>query len=320
MISIPILQVKIADTPESQARGLMFIKSMPDNAGMLFIFSRNQRLNFWGENTLLPLDIAFADEKGYIVNIDRIYPLSRKSVGSNSPCKYAIEANAGFFNRNKIEVGDCILIKRKSEKALVAFAKSKSNEIDSFFRTSQIAVDDASKFNNLGDYFDYYDSQNNPQDNNEQNLPSLSPEELGQYLEDSMEDQQDMQEQEGLPQEEPPLPEELEQKTPEELEKEIPRFSNISDAFNWGQHNHKIMKITYQTKPKTKGTRIFGNNVITRVVEPHGRYTSRPENEPSHEILVTFDETVGGIRAFRMQNIKEFSFTGNEFKPKFVVR
>jgi len=319
--SLPILQVKIADTPESLAKGLMFVKSMPSDSGMLFVFGRSQKLSFWGENTLIPLDIAFVDEKGRIAKIDRISPLSRKSISSDTPCKYAVEANVGYFSDNKISVGDVIVIRKLKQEALVAFAKRDSKEMIGSVRVSQVLQDDAQRFSNLGEYFDHYDQQQSQnQQPTDENLPVISPDELGQYLEDSIEDQQDLQEQEGLPTEEPPQPEELEQKPVEELEREIPQFANVSDAFDWGMQNKQVLKISYQTKPKTKGTRMFGNNMITRYVEPHGKFTSQPENEPSHEILVTFDETVGGIRAFRMQNVKEFSFVGRTFQPKFVVR
>jgi hypothetical protein len=94
----------------------------------------------------------------------------------------------------------------------------------------------------------------------------------------------------------------------------------MSDAFNWGLENKQVMKISYQTVSKKRGLRYFGNNLITRYIEPHGRFTSRPENEPSHQILVTYDETAGGIRAFRLQNVREFSFVGRKFNPKFIVR
>jgi len=319
--TVPTLNVKIADTPEQQAKGLMFVKSLGQKEGMLFVFGSVQKLSFWGENTYLPLDIAFVDERNSIVKIDRIDPLSRRAVSSGLPCKYAIEANVGFFNSNGIRVGDRIIINKKD--SFILFAKRNSKESTKSVRLAQSLPDDiANQFPTLSDYFDHYDAQQSqqPMKQEDPNLPVLSPDEIGQYLEDSIEEQKDMQEQEGLPQEEPPLPEELEPQNVEDLEERIPRFSNISDAFNWGQENKEVMKISYQTTSKRKGTRMFGNNMITRYIEPHGRFTSHPDSEPSREVLVTFDETVGGIRAFRMQNIKTFSFVGRTFKPKFVVR
>jgi hypothetical protein len=211
---------------------------------------------------------------------------------------------------------------------VVSFAKRDSKEPISSLRLAQQINDKEllTKFPTLSDYFNHLDSQNQePQQIEETNLPVISQDEIGQYIEDSIQDQQDMQQDEGLAVEEPPSPEEIQdqdqdQDSLEELQERVPSFSNVLEAFNWAQQNKEVMKISYQTKSKKKGLRFFGNNVITRYIEPHGRFTSHPENEPSHEILVTFDETVGGIRAFRMQNVKEFSIVGKKFNPKFIVR
>jgi uncharacterized membrane protein (UPF0127 family) len=294
----------------------MFVKSMPRDNGMLFVFGSARKLSFWGENTYLPLDIAFIDEKGLIANIETITPLSRKSVVSSVPCRYAIEANLGYFSDNGVRPGDKALIDRKSNK--IYFTKKNSSQ-----KIAQMMNDEIGQFPTLSDFYADYDAkqqqlQQPNQDN--QNLPVLSPDELGQYLEDSIQDQQDQQQQEGLEPEQPKTPEELEPESVEELQERIPTFTNVSDAANWAQENKEVMKISYQTKLKKKGFGIFGNNTITRYIEPHGRFTSHPEGDVSHEILVTFDETVGGIRAFRMQNIKEFSFVGRKFNPKFIVR
>jgi uncharacterized membrane protein (UPF0127 family) len=310
--NLPHLEVRVADTPDLHARGLMFVRKMDSNSGMFFIFKYAQKLSFWGENTYIPLDIAFVKENGVIERIDKIIPMSRRTVSSGSACKYAIEANLGYFERNGIKQGDRVLISSKEKEPILIFCNT-SNIV---YRISQKI--DENTFENLSDFYADYDSKN--QKEKDPLLPVLSPDQMGKYLEDSIEEQQEMQSQDGLPVEEPQNIENIEPKSVEELEKEIPTFSNISDAFDWGVENSQVMKINYQTKSKTKGTRMFGNNMITRYIEPHGRFTSRPQNEPSHEILVTFDETVGGIRAFRMQNIKEFSFVGRQFKPKFVVR
>ena len=69
------LYVKIADTPSKQAHGLMFVKKMENDHGMLFEFDRPQRLSFWGQNTFIPLDIAFCDSDGVIRKISHIRQL-----------------------------------------------------------------------------------------------------------------------------------------------------------------------------------------------------------------------------------------------------
>ncbi|MBR4682301.1 MAG: DUF192 domain-containing protein [Elusimicrobiaceae bacterium] len=49
----------LADTPEKHARGLMFVKHLPENEGMLFVFDNEEPLSFWMKNTLIDLDMVF---------------------------------------------------------------------------------------------------------------------------------------------------------------------------------------------------------------------------------------------------------------------
>jgi uncharacterized membrane protein (UPF0127 family) len=115
------LTVEIADTPYSQEKGLMFRKSLNNNNGMLFKFSSPKTLKFWGLNTYIPLDIAFINNNK-IINIERIKPLSMKTVESKVPCSVAIEVNEGYFNHHNISEGDVVsfhgksVIFRKNEK------------------------------------------------------------------------------------------------------------------------------------------------------------------------------------------------------------
>lgn len=60
-----VVSAAVADTPEKHARGLMFVKDLPENAGMLFVFEQEEPQSFWMKNTLIDLDIIFigADKK-----------------------------------------------------------------------------------------------------------------------------------------------------------------------------------------------------------------------------------------------------------------
>ncbi len=99
------LTVELASTPASLAHGLMFRKSMPDNEGMLFKFPQITEARFWGQNTYIPLDIAFIDENNKIMEIKQITPMSTRMVNSSGFCSMAIEANAGYFEKNNIKPG-----------------------------------------------------------------------------------------------------------------------------------------------------------------------------------------------------------------------
>ena len=121
-----MLKAEIAQTPRSLQKGLMFRKHLPDDAGMLFIFGQPQRLNFWGRNTYVPLDIAFVNPGGKIDSVSHISPLSDKFVSSENECSMAIEANLGYFSRRNVKEGDVVNIDRLSDKiAIISFSMEK---------------------------------------------------------------------------------------------------------------------------------------------------------------------------------------------------
>ena len=100
------IKVAIAKTTKEQQQGLMHVKTMPCNHGMLFEFPKEQILSFWMKNTTLPLSIAFIDKNHKIVEIKEMEPLSEESIKSSVPAKWALETNKGWFLRNNIKIGD----------------------------------------------------------------------------------------------------------------------------------------------------------------------------------------------------------------------
>ena len=104
------VSVEVADTPESQEQGLMYRKSLPENAGMLFLMPHEQVQVFWMKNTIVPLDIIFiySDWKiaGYAENTK---PYSEENISIDKPTKYVLEVNAGFCKRHGIQPGDKII-------------------------------------------------------------------------------------------------------------------------------------------------------------------------------------------------------------------
>ncbi len=92
--------VTIADTPETRARGLMFVEEMPRNAGMFFVFPNERIRRFWMSNTLIPLDIIYFDAGGRWVSVaaDAV-PLDETSLPSEGPARYVLEVNAGLAER-----------------------------------------------------------------------------------------------------------------------------------------------------------------------------------------------------------------------------
>jgi len=102
--------VEIADSEILRNKGLMFRKSMDEDQGMFFIFPDVSERGFWMKNTHIPLSIAFIDELGCIINIENMTPYDLNSKYSSHPAKYALEMNAGWFEKNNIYPGDKISI------------------------------------------------------------------------------------------------------------------------------------------------------------------------------------------------------------------
>jgi uncharacterized protein len=98
--------VEIAATDAERERGLMGRTALAEDAGMLFVFDREQQLSFWMKDTLIPLSIAYINESGRIVDIQDMQPLDETPHPSAAPAKYALEVNQGFFVARGIQVGD----------------------------------------------------------------------------------------------------------------------------------------------------------------------------------------------------------------------
>lgn len=107
------LEVELAKSARQKSQGLMFREKLAPDAGMLFFYSYPQKLSFWMKNTLIRLSIGFFDENRILTEVvDMDPPLgpmldgSLKNYVSEAKCKYALEVNRDWFERNKIKVGD----------------------------------------------------------------------------------------------------------------------------------------------------------------------------------------------------------------------
>ena len=78
--------VEVATTPGQMEQGLMFRKSLPADAGMIFDYRAPSTAAMWMKNTLIPLDMLFVDQHGLIVNIaQRAVPRSDATIAAAAP-------------------------------------------------------------------------------------------------------------------------------------------------------------------------------------------------------------------------------------------
>ena len=100
------ITAELAETPAQRTRGLMGRTFLPPNHGMLFVFERPERQCFWMKNTPLPLSIAFVDDEGRIVNIEKMQPFSEQTHCSISPVRFALEMEQEWFFQRGVQPGE----------------------------------------------------------------------------------------------------------------------------------------------------------------------------------------------------------------------
>lgn len=99
------ISAEIAHTQTSRMTGLMHRTEMPADAGMLFVFPKAQTHCMWMRNTLIPLSVAFIDDKGVIINIADMEPRNETSHCAAGAARYALETNVGWFASRKLAAG-----------------------------------------------------------------------------------------------------------------------------------------------------------------------------------------------------------------------
>lgn len=105
------IAVEIADNHEKQAFGLMHRSSLVTDQGMLFIFPDEQVRSFWMKNTFIPLSIGYFDAQKKLIDIQDMKPAISEmqtdfpSYASSGPAQYALEMSLGWYQKNRIKLG-----------------------------------------------------------------------------------------------------------------------------------------------------------------------------------------------------------------------
>jgi uncharacterized protein len=96
----------VADTPQRQAQGLMFVRSLPAQRGMLFVHESPKPIGMWMKNTYIALDMVFIDGKGRIQQIvANTTPHSLDVIRSNEPALAVLEIAGGEAARLGLKPG-----------------------------------------------------------------------------------------------------------------------------------------------------------------------------------------------------------------------
>jgi uncharacterized membrane protein (UPF0127 family) len=100
-------RVWIADTDERQRQGLMYVRDLPQDQGMLFVNRPPRPASFWMKNTYIELDLLFIDPTGKVLRIfERATPFSLEPMSVDAPVRAVLEIKGGESARRGIKVGD----------------------------------------------------------------------------------------------------------------------------------------------------------------------------------------------------------------------
>ena len=96
----------VANTVARQEQGLMFVRDLPADEGMIFPMNPPQVAQFWMKNTYIPLDMLFVGPDGRIVKvIANARPFSLAVLSSGVPVEAVIEIRGGEAHELGITVG-----------------------------------------------------------------------------------------------------------------------------------------------------------------------------------------------------------------------
>jgi uncharacterized membrane protein (UPF0127 family) len=98
-----------ADSPHRE-QGLMFIKSLPDDAGMLFLYPTSQPIAMWMKNTFIPLDMLFIRADGRVARVEsNTKPHSLENIESGEKVLAVLELKAGTAAKLNIRAGAVVM-------------------------------------------------------------------------------------------------------------------------------------------------------------------------------------------------------------------
>jgi uncharacterized membrane protein (UPF0127 family) len=105
------LTLEVARTASQREHGLMNRTELPPHTGMIFVFERDEFVDFWMKNTLLPLDMIFIGADGTVRRVYANVPVLHPQPSDaqipleGAKAKFVIELGAGEATKDGIAEG-----------------------------------------------------------------------------------------------------------------------------------------------------------------------------------------------------------------------
>ena len=118
-MSQALLNVEIADTAVERRMGLSGRTTIPEDAGMLFVFAESGFHSIWMKDMRLDIDIIWLDADLKVVDTKvNATPASYPEVFTSAvPARYVLEVPSGFVREHNIQNGaGAIFLKKNDEK------------------------------------------------------------------------------------------------------------------------------------------------------------------------------------------------------------
>lgn len=108
------VKLEVAQTEKEIERGLMYRTSLPEDQGMVFIFSPPRPVNFWMAHCFISLDMLFVKDGKIIKIFDNVPPCHAQNerdcptypAGMGIEVSEVVELAAGYSKRHNVKVGD----------------------------------------------------------------------------------------------------------------------------------------------------------------------------------------------------------------------
>ncbi len=108
------IRAEVAETAEARAQGLSNRASLPEQAGMLFLFDRPGIYGFWMKDMKFSIDIIWINDRTIVDISPNVLPVpdgTPPTYRPRGPANRALEVKAGFAKAHGLSEGSPVLIR-----------------------------------------------------------------------------------------------------------------------------------------------------------------------------------------------------------------